>query len=71
MFNQQYEYIAEFYIQHGYGDNAARALLHVFPDIGLDPLKLYGSWSSLFFILLTHLYKYDIYFIFIRKFLEK
>ncbi len=26
------------------------ALLLSFPDIGLDPIKLYLSWSSLYFI---------------------
>ncbi len=27
-------------------------LLHSFPDIGLDPIKLFASWSSLYFIFL-------------------
>ncbi len=29
-----------------FNGNMARALLQIFPDIGLDPVKLYSSWSS-------------------------
>ncbi len=33
-------------IKKAYKGNLAQALLHVFPDIGLDPVQLYASWSS-------------------------